>query len=197
MTHEEFKNRLLFVKSQVLSAYELFEAYIYIYNKQASDVSTMNLVPGFFQLTLYAFLNQFVVILSRLYDDDSDSINLSKLRNCFEQSAKGIGLQAAVKKQLLAQIDELINSQENNVTKLKILRDKALAHNDKLVIKNNVWTENAQISIKEYSDLIETAYNIVCICLTAIDEAIPLRTIGIETDVDLILDSLKAALEIQ
>lgn len=93
--------------------YELFESYKKIYNKQMTDNDALNTIPGFFQMVLFSFLNASAMILSRIYDDDKNTLMLVKLRNNLEQSSKEMGIEKKAVEAELFKIDASLKLEMN------------------------------------------------------------------------------------
>lgn len=85
MNLNEFSTRIALLTNELYEANEYFLGYIHLYNKQVSNLDELNTAPGFFQLTLKAFLELFALKLARLFDDDKESLSLFKIPGWIEQ----------------------------------------------------------------------------------------------------------------
>lgn len=190
MTQTNFLQKLDQIKEEVILANESFEGYRAVYNRSAIDNEIMNCTPGIFHLFLYHSLISFSLILARLFDNDSKAITLRKLQNNLEQNYRSYKLSAEATKQAIKQIDSYFAKEQKTIDKLKYLRDKGLAHNDPKTTPSEMWIY-AGITAGEFESLLKSAYEITCIFLVLFDRPIPPRVIGIETDLDTIIDALR------
>lgn len=191
MKLNEFSTRIALLTNELYEANEYFLGYIHLYNKQVSNLDELNTAPGFFQLSLKAFLELFALKLARLFDDDRESISLFKIPGWLEQSKE---LREALEqtKQEIGSIQAYLADNESNITSLKLLRDKLLAHTDKKQLSRDIW-QDAGITIQKYRCLISVAHEIICICKLILNEATPLLGMGIETDIDYLIYLLSKA----
>lgn len=182
MNKVEFSDRIALLTNELYEANEYFLGYIHLYNKQVSNLDELNTAPGFFQLTLKAFLELFALKLARLFDDDKESLSLFKIPGWIEQSKE---LREALEqtKQEISSIQDYLADNESNIASLKLLRDKLLAHTDKKQLSRDIW-HDAGITIQKYRCLISAAHEIICISKLMLDEPTPLLGMGIETDID-------------
>ena len=191
MKQTEFSARIALLTDELYEANEYFLGYVHLYNKQVSNLSELNTAPGFFQLTLKAFLELFALKLARLFDNDRESISLFKIAGWIEQS-KELRDALAQSNQNIDTIKAYLEENKDNIDSLKLLRDKLLAHTDKRQLSHNIW-HDADITLRKYRCLISAAHEIISICKLILGEATPALGMGIETDVDYLIYLLTKA----
>lgn len=191
MDQNEFSARIALLTNELYEAYEYFLGYIHLYNKQISSLDELNTAPGFFQLTLKAFLELFTLKLARLFDDDKNAISLYRIPGWIEQSKELREAHEQTKQKILS-IQDCLAANDSNIQSLKKLRDKLLAHTDKKQLHLDIWHE-AGITIHKYRCLISAAHKIICICKSILDEAEPILGMGIETDINRLVYLLSKA----
>lgn len=176
---------------------EYLDAYISLHNKQVSDLDVLNQTPGFFQLTLHAFLHQFAVMLCRMYENNQrDKPNsISSLIEYLSHNGAYICMSNDEQQDIVGKCKALMDAQSNNNTKIKKLRDKALTHNDKEWLDKDVWKANSP-TIGEYRSMIEVAHEILCIMGNLINRPTPMLGMGIENDIDWLIINLKRGYEV-
>ena len=188
MTKEEFSIRLGLLTDELYEAYEYFTGYYCLYNKISTNRDEMNTAPAFFQSVLKAFLEIYALKTAKLYDDHDDALCFRKLRGWIEQS-KGFGKSKEETQRAIQDIQSYLDKNNNTAKQLKLLRDKLLAHTDKKQVKINIW-EDAGLKISDYRSLITDGQEIICICKKLIDEPTPVLGMGIECDIDYLIQLL-------
>ena len=157
---EAYKKHVNYLSEQLVVASEFFDCYKAIYNQQYKDVGILNEFPGFFQMCKQSFLHLSSLILSKLFDINS-GISLRKCRNILEQNWNEIVKDDYDRINLLKEIDYYLDQTKEYVDKLKTIRDKYLAHNDKKLLEiDNIWA-NVRMTIGDYHKLIQAAYEII------------------------------------
>lgn len=194
MTREEFVERLNFLRDELLEADACFDLYKVLRNQQYIDVEPMNLAPGFFQVVMHSSINCAALHLARLYEENSQGVTISKLRNQLEQNCSQIGIKRDRAKQACQEIDRLWNANSEGIGKLKYLRDKTLAHNDKESLADTLWAD-VGITVGIYHQLISGAHDAICICYEILDLPIPALLPSSKRDFDQIIYALKSSQE--
>ncbi|MGI6670537.1 MAG: hypothetical protein ACOX58_03035 [Christensenellales bacterium] len=175
---------------------EYFNAYITLYNKQATDVDTLNHAHTFFIMVLHAFLHQFVIMLCRIYEDNSrnNPNTIPSLINYLECNGEYIISTKSELQKVLLECRSLLDSQSLNLKKLKTLRDKTLVHNDRKWIDGNIWQQTSP-TIGGYRSLITVSHEILCIISKQLDLPTPILGMGVKSDIDWLINFLKDRLE--
>lgn len=187
---EKLVERFSHLKNELYTINELFIAYEKLYNKQATHLDVLNWTPGFFQLTLYSYINQFAVMLSRIYDHNKDANSLLKLCDYIESNLKYIGYSMNKTKEFVDASRKILSDNEYLVIKLKNLRNLTLAHNDLGYIEKNAWEEFSP-TIGEYRSLVTSAHDIVCMLSILIDLPTPCLGMGVGNDIDYLITTLQ------
>lgn len=157
---ESYKKSVKYLSEQLVLGNEFFDCYKAIYNQQYKDVNVLNVCPGFFQMCKESFLHLSSLHLSKLFDLNS-GISFYKCRNMLEQNWNDIVKDDYKQTILLKEIDNYLDQSQAPVVKLKTIRDKYLAHNDKKLLEtDNIW-ENVGMTIGDYHKLIQAAYEII------------------------------------
>ena len=169
---------------------ELFDAYETLYNKQATDLDVLNRTPGFFQLNLYSFINQFAIMLSRMYDSHDNTNSLMGLCKLADKNQNYLPLRRIEYQNTIANCQSLVSEQADKVKQLKVLRDRLLAHNDIRTMNMDVWKE-AGLTIGDYRLLVSVAHEIICMCSNLVDIPTPMLGMGVKTEIDYLITTLK------
>lgn len=125
---------------------------------------TINMSPAFGGMVMEAFLGYSVLGLAKLYDIDKSAVSIEKYINYVEQNSKSI-YGDEIDKKFLLEIKRMHKCYEDKseiINKLKNVRDKSVAHNDKSIIIHSidVYKKNNFI-IKEIHSLIDFVKEIV------------------------------------
>lgn len=189
MDNTKLSQRLTILTDELYVANEYFEGYIALYNKQADHANDLNLIPGFIQLTLEAYLELSALILAKLFDDTGkEVVSLYRIPNWLEQNKD---LRSCKEKTLdaIKEINKVFSNNTDNCEHLKLLRDKLLAHTDKKQLTSNIW-EQSQLAIKDYRSLLHGAHAIICTCKVLVNEPLPILGMGIDKEVDTLVNIL-------
>lgn len=187
---ERYQKIIKWLIDELYFASELFIGYKAIYNKQFSDLDLLNWTPGFFKITMYSYLNLSALMLYRMYDA-TETISLNKMISILEQNYIAFRLCPEESKRAIVESKRLFGTQQDSVLHLKTLRDKTLAHNDMKMLTTDVWIDEG-LTIGDYQSLINTAQEILCLCGKQIDVSSPLLGMGIDKDIDFLIDVIKA-----
>lgn len=185
---EAFEQKIDFLIDELYKADEYFRGYEAFYSALAVQGKTANLAKGVFHLSIHSYLNMSATVLARLYDPDRDVISVKKIRPFLEQNWNELFLELDRKK-VLDEIDAEFKKVEGYAEKIKTLRDKALAHNDKKQLKQDVWTD-VGLSVRDYRNLISCAHEVISICCCILDKPVPCLNMGIADDIHTIMDAL-------
>ena len=169
---------------------ELFVAYESLYNKRAHDLDVINWTPGLYQLTLYAFINQFVVMLSRMYDRNRDANSLYKLFAYIDSNMNNFGNSMQEIKKAVSEAKCILDEMENLADKLKKLRDVCLAHNDLEFIRSDAWTKYSP-TVGEYRSLVTNAHEVICLLGNLMKIPTPMLGLGVKKEIDYLATILK------
>lgn len=189
MNKSDFSNRVEMMIDELYEAFEYYCGYVHMHKKLETDLNVMNWFPGFFQLTLKSFLELFVLKLSRLYDDNKESITLNKISGWIEQN-KEIREGLIEPMQTIEEINMLLADHKKEIDALKVLRDKFLAHADKKQLTKNIW-KDANISMVQYRNLISLAHEVLSLCCIALDRTTPALGMGVENEIDDLIKTIK------
>ena len=142
----------------------MFDLYVYIYNKKIDKLEELNMAPGFFRLVLMAFRDNSIMRLSKLLELDNNSINIRKYLNIIEQEKEeiyGITELKEVTKNIALHNQELI-IKNDDLNKLRKIRDKSLAHNDLHYIRNSsdIW-KDVDLKICEINELNKWVFELI------------------------------------
>ena len=77
-----------FIVNQIQQIDNMFELYIHLHNSKRDKLKELNIAPGFFGLTMVAFVESSILKLSKLFDEDKNTINITKYLNIIEQQKK-------------------------------------------------------------------------------------------------------------
>ena len=152
-----------FLLSQIMEVDTLFKLYIHIYNKQVDMVEVLNVAPAFFSLVIKAFLENSMTHLSKLYDSNSATVTVYKFLNFIQSNINQLEFLVSDKEiqAVIKSLNEKLHSFNLNISKLKILRDSFLAHNDKEYIFNDDPWEKVGLTIGEINELINLPSEII------------------------------------
>ena len=185
----KFEDNVQFLFDELYTANECFIGYKVVYNKQVDDVDALNVAPGFFSLAIFSFLRLYAITISRMYDNHKDSVNLKRV--IADAQAPDIMPQDnAAKLLLIDECQHLYDAQTTSIKKLRLIRDKTLAHNDSRYLQDDIWSESG-LTIGGHQSLIDTAYRILCNCRTMLDLPIPVLGMGVEGNVDHLISIIK------
>lgn len=185
---ESFEQKVDFLIDELYKADEYFRGFEAFYNAAAAHGQTANLAKGVFHLSIQAYLNMSATALARLYDSNRDTISVIKIRSFLEQNWNSLCPEHN-RKATLDEIDSELKKVNGRIEKIKTLRDRALAHNDKKQLNEDVWID-AGVSVKDYRDLISSAHEVLAICCCLLDKPVPCLNMGIAEDVQTIMDAL-------
>lgn len=187
------KKRVKHLVDELYTIHELFKAYEALYNKQASDVDVLNMAPGFFQLTIYSFIHWFAMMLSRMYDNDTNSNSLSNLINSISSNPHFISMGNQNVQETLDSCRILLSNDAEKAKQLKTLRDKVLAHNDLKRINHDMW-EEIGLTIGDYRGMVTNAHDILCRIGNLLALPTPILGMRVENDIDYLISNLRSAL---
>ncbi|RQW23316.1 hypothetical protein EH196_00430 [Bacillus sp. C1-1] len=173
---EDFEKMLFHLLEELyhLNSYHLLYKYLYEKTSDHDDLSTMNKIPSFFQLSMGAFQYSSIMGLAKLYEPSSrKTVNLNKFLNIVEgfhteifsndpDIKKRLGRTTNVNSDTVRKHKNELNEQEKIIKRLLAWRDKFFAHNDKKYFYNkNVVSKEFPINFYEYEQLITLAADIL------------------------------------
>jgi len=81
-----------FLLNEYMKIDYMFESYFYLYNQQKDGniLYVMNKTPMFWGFTMDAFLNESILLLSKLFDEDKNTISILKFLNYIDQNKNNI-----------------------------------------------------------------------------------------------------------
>ncbi len=158
---EKYSNYII---DEIVEIDAMFDAYIGTYNKLVDHVELINISPGFWSLVYEAFLYYSVLKLAKLYDGDNSVISIEKYINFIEQNLKYIykeNEREIVKKQV-RNIKKCLEEKKDIIGKIKTVRDKMIAHNDKkIILEETDLFEEMSFIIAEIHMLIDIVKEII------------------------------------
>ena len=147
---------LEFLKNQLYAIDTYFTTYVKMHNGMAKYQLVSNHYPGFFQVCRSALLCQWAINLAKMYDRGSN-LSLWKLMGLIAQyRTNDVNGDALSKK-----ISGILQGNNDNIEKLKDLRNEDLAHNDKKLLDNDDTFARIGLTIGDYKELIRVAYGIL------------------------------------
>lgn len=151
-----------FILDEVMAIDNLFKLYIHIYNKQVDMLEVLNVAPAFFMLAKKAFLENSISCLSKLYDNDTNTITIYKFLNFIQANVKWITFSVSRQKiqEVILSLHGLLQINDEQIKKLKTIRDSFLAHNDKAFAFCDPW-EKTGLTIGQIHQLIGLPAQIV------------------------------------
>lgn len=191
---EKYNNYII---EEIMAIDLMFDAYVGIYNKRVEDINLINMAPAFWRMVIYAFFNNSILMLAKLYDNDSDVISVNKYLNFVEQNGKFIYHRNT---NMHIEIDKIrlrFKENENIVAKLKTVRDKCVAHNDKSVInrKIDLYKEN-NFTIGEINTLIQFVKDMINIFWSEYSNIYEILEATNKGDYEIVFDALKSYREL-
>lgn len=192
--NSELNNRVNHLIDELHTINELFVAYERLYNKQATDLNVLNWTPGFFQITLHSFINEFAVKLSRLYDRNKDANSLYTLYKYLEANSKHIGISLRKTQEVIDEAKRVLDDKEELVRKLKKLRNSCLAHNDLGFVRDDTWKKFSP-TIGEYRSLITSAHEVISFVGNLLDLPTFILGMGVGGEIDYLITTLKKGYE--
>lgn len=194
MTRNEFEELLNYLRDELLCASECFSLYEALYNQRYIDVGPLNLAPRFFQIVDHSVLNCAALHLARLFDKNEDDLNLTQLKNQWELNYRKIGIDEGLAMIAVQEMAMLWNENSDAISKIKRLRNKALAHNDKNCLSGTIWSE-VGVTVGDYRNLIASAHEVICHCYSILDLPVPTLRPNFQRDLDQIIYALKSTHE--
>ena len=127
-------------------------------------IDELNVAPAFFGLTIKALLENSVLRLAKLYDSSNGSATISAFLDFIEQNVNAVFENdnfIRIKKDIIKDRENL-KSQSERLLKLRVIRDRVLAHNDKKFVHSlkDVFIEQNFI-IRDIRELISLGADIV------------------------------------
>lgn len=193
---EEYSNYII---EEITEIDSMFDAYIGIYNKRVDCVELINMAPAFWGLVMDSFLNYSILMLAKLFDNDNEVISINKYINFVEQNKKylfsnEINTDLAMK---VKHIKKKLEEKENYINKLKYVRDKSVAHNDKNIINKKIDVyEQHNFTIEEIHTLIEMVKEIVNIFWFEYSNIYEVLEATNKGDYEIVFDALKSYREL-
>lgn len=142
----------------------ILEIHTFLKNQHVDKVDLLNIAPAFFGATENALLESGTIRLYKLFDSDNNAITVPKYLNYIEQNLKNIYGKDATNniKKLLKEDRTLLDEYKQSISKLKVVRDKSLAHNDpKYSLKaKDIWAD-AGVTYGDIHKLIKISGEVV------------------------------------
>ncbi len=145
----------------------MFDMYIGMYNATHDYYETMNLVPGFFQLTTKALLENSALRLCRIYDKDEKPLTIFKLIRTLQSDPEANKSYHEEIEGIVAFHNEKVTTLQPMIEKLHDLRDSSLAHNDRKYCFVDPF-KSVGLTIAEYHLIISTAGEIINLVRTTL-----------------------------
>lgn len=193
---EKYYQYLNFIFDELTYIKSAFELYIHVYNKRTTveDLAILNISPAFWGMVTDALLNNSVIKLCKLYDSNTDTITISKFIKFISSNATKIFNAKNIYEitTLISNDTDLIQTKAGFILKLKELRDKSLAHNDKKLfqINSSIWSK-VDLKIGDIRMLIDTCADIVNNYVHFSDETFQVIEFMNSKDIDKTLDIIK------
>ena len=140
----------------------MFDLYIYLYNKRIDKQNELNIAPAFFGLSGIALLETSLIKLCNLLESNENTINIEKYLDIIEQiKLDDFNNDIEIEESLRTHRYDL-EEKKDKINKLKIIRDKHLAHNDKQIIKGtkDIYRE-ANLLNGEIHELIYWVFDVI------------------------------------
>lgn len=156
---EDYINKLL---DELMYVDSCFELYVHLYNLKTDErtLKSMNLAPGFFQVTMRSLLESSIITLAKLFSE-SDDRSIVRFINYVEQNSKSIG-DANSLKELIAKHRTELDNNEEAIRYLYIWRNKSFAHYDKKYFyDSNQLSKDAPLLIIYIRELIKFGGKVV------------------------------------